>query len=188
MSSSGTSRSLGVAIAACVLAGATLLAAPLSTIQAIQVVPLARVGRVMVSFQLADGFPDEVKAAIRSGLMTTFAYDVAIKRGAALWFDRTVASATVSASVKYDTLTRTFSVTRALDGRMSGAENTENEAIVRDMLTKFERLPLFPSAGLEANAEYYLRVRARTSPRTSWALWPLWGREVAGIAKFTFIP
>ena len=40
----------------------------------------------------------------------------------------------------------------------------------------------------EPNVEYYLRVRARTSPRTSWALWPLWGREVAGIAKFTFIP
>jgi hypothetical protein len=56
------------------------------------------------------------------------------------------------------------------------------------MLTKFERLPLFSSAGLEPNAEYYLRVRARTSPRTSWVLWPLWGREVAGIAKFTFIP
>ena len=71
---------------------------------------------------------------------------------------------------------------------MAGAENTENEAVVRDMLTKFDQLPLFSSAGLEPNAEYYLRVSARTTPRTSWALWPLWGREVAGIAKFTFIP
>ena len=98
------------------------------------------------------------------------------------------ASANVSASVKYDTLTRTFTVTRALDGRMAGADNTENEAVVHDMLTKFDQLPLFSSAGLEPNAEYYLRVRARTTPRTSWVLWPLWAREVAGTAKFTFIP
>jgi Domain of unknown function (DUF4390) len=188
MSSSGPNRSFVLAIAAVVLAGVTLLAAPMSSIQAIQVVPLAREGRVMVSFQLSEGFPDDVKAAIKSGLMTTFAYDVEIKRSAAFWLDRTVASASVSASVKYDTLTRTFSVTRALDGRMATAENTENEATVRDMLTKFERLPLFSSSGLEPNAEYYLRVRAHTTPRTSWALWPLWGREVAGIAKFTFIP
>jgi len=188
MSSSGPSRSVVLAVAAVLLAGVTLLAAPMSSIQAIQVVPLAREGRVMVSFQLSEGFPDDVKAAIKSGLMTTFAYDIEIKRGATFWFDRTVATANVSASVKYDTLTRTFSVTRAQDGRMATAENTENETIVRDMLTKFERLPLFSSAGLEPNAEYYLRVRARTTPRTSWAPWSLWGREVAGIAKFTFIP
>lgn len=189
MSSRGTSRSLVLTVLACVLAGATLAAASLGTIQAIQVVPLARDGRVMVSFQLADGFTDEVTDAIHSGLMTTFAYDVEIKRGAAFWFDRTVAAHTVSASVKYDTLTRTFSVTRALDGRIERAENTENEAVVRDMLTKFDRLPLFSSAGLEANAEYYLRVRAYTTPRTSWALWPLWDRrQVAGFVKFTFVP
>ena len=109
MSSSGPNRSFVLAIATLVLAGVTLFAAPMSSIQAIQVVPLAREGRVMVSFQLTEGFPDDVKAAIKSGLMTTFAYDVDIKRGATFWFDRTVASANVSASVKYDTLTRTFS-------------------------------------------------------------------------------
>jgi uncharacterized protein DUF4390 len=185
MSSRGTSRSLVPAAFACLLAGATLFAAA----QTIHVVPLAREGRVMVSFQLSEGFTDDVKTTIHSGLMTTFAYNVEIKRGAAFWFDRTVAAASVSASVKYDTLTRKYSVTRALDGRMEGAESTENEAAVRDMLTKFERLPLFSSAGLEPNAEYYLRVRAHTTPHTSWVLWPLWDRrEVAGIAKFTFIP
>ena len=186
MSSSATSRKAAAAAACCLTAVATLCAAAL---QAIQVVPLAREGRVMVSFQLADGYTDDVKDAIHSGLVTTFAYDVAIRRGAAFWFDRTVAEASISASVKYDTLTRKFTVTRALDGRMNGADSTESETIVRDMVTKFDRLPLFSSAGLEPNAEYYLRVRAHTSPRTTWALWPLWDRrDVLGIAKFTFIP
>ena len=134
MSSSATSHRFVLALAAIVLAGATLFAEPTTPIQTSQVVPLAREGRVMVSFQLSEGFPEDVKAAIHSGLMTPFAYDVYIKRGATFWFDRTVQSASVSATVKYETLTRTFSVTRAL------------------------------------------------------ALWPVWGRETAGIAKFTFIP
>jgi hypothetical protein len=57
MSSSGPSHRLVLALAAIVLAGVTLLAEPMSSIQAIQVVPLAREGRVMVSFQLSEGFP-----------------------------------------------------------------------------------------------------------------------------------
>lgn len=186
MSFRRTSRNVVLGAAAWVVAGATVLAVAGQTIQ---VTPLAREGRVMVSFHLSDGFPVDVTDAIHSGLTTTFAYDVEIKRSAAFWFDRTVAAATVSASVKYDTLTRTFSVSRSYDGRMDRADSTENEDLVHDFLTKFDRLPLFSSAGLEPNVEYYLRVRAQTTPHTSWALWSLWDRhDVAGVAKFTFIP
>jgi hypothetical protein len=161
----------------------------LAASQTIQVTPLAREGRVYVSFTLADGFTEEVADAIHSGLTMTFIYDVDLKRNAAVWFDRTIASATVSASVKYDTLTRKYNVTRAYDGRIGSAESTDSEETVRTWLTSFDRLPLFSTAGLEANAEYYLRVRARTSPRTAMLfLWPWVGHDVAGMARFTFIP
>jgi hypothetical protein len=167
------------------LAGsATALAAG----QTIQVMPVAREGRVYVSFRLSDGFTDEVADAIHSGLTLTFNYDVDLKRSAAVWLDRTIASATVSASVKYDTLTRKYSVTRAYDGRIESADTTENEDTVRGWLTNFDRLPLFSTAGLEVNAEYYLRVRARTSPRTVLFFWPWDRHDVAGMTKFTFIP
>jgi hypothetical protein len=167
------------------LAGsATALAAG----QTIQVMPVAREGRVYVSFRLSDGFTDEVADAIHSGLTLTFNYDVDLKRSAAVWLDRTIASATVSASVKYDTLTRKYSVTRAYDGRIESADTTENEDAVRGWLTNFDRLPLFSTAGLEVNAEYYLRVRARTSPRTVLFFWPWDRHDVAGMTKFTFIP
>ncbi|HEY7058220.1 MAG TPA: DUF4390 domain-containing protein [Vicinamibacterales bacterium] len=158
--------------------------------QTIQVTPLAREGRVYVSFKLAEGLTDEVSEAIHSGLTITFSYDVDLKRSAAVWFDRTIASTTVSASVKYDTLTRRYSVTRAYDGRIGSAESTESEDVVRGWLTSFDRLPLFSTDGLEPNAEYYLRVRVRTTPRFALLFfWP-WGdrHDVAGMARFTFIP
>ena len=61
---------------------------------------------------------------------------------------------------------------------------------MRGWLTTFERLPLFTTDGLEPNAEYYLRVRVRTTPRIALLFfWP-WGdrHDVAGMARFTFIP
>jgi hypothetical protein len=68
-----------------------------------------------------------------------------------------------------------------------GAIRSAHEAIiVREWLTAFDKLPLFSAAALEPNAEYYLRVRAHTTPRNAAFVWP-WGSDIAGLAKFTFL-
>jgi hypothetical protein len=70
---------------------------------------------------------------------------------------------------------------------MERAEVLEREEDVRDWLTSFDKLSLFSNADLEPNAEYYLRVRARTSPRNATFVWPWQNSDVAGLAKFTFL-
>ena len=162
------------------------IAAPAAA-QAIQVTPLTRDDRVLITFRLTDAFNDDVRAAIHSGMVITFIYDVELRRGAALWVDRTMASSTVTASVRYDNLSRRYHVTRRWDGRMERAEVLEREEDVRDWLTSFDKLPLFSNATLERNAEYYLRVRARTTPRNATFVWPWQNSDVAGLAKFTFL-
>jgi hypothetical protein len=165
---------------------ALLCGAPLGA-QTIQVTPLSRDDRVLVSFELTNAFNDDVRAAIHSGLTITFIYDVELRRGAALWIDRTIASSTVNAAVRYDNLTRRYHVTRRADGRMEKVEILEREEDVRGWLTSFDKLPLFSSSTLEPNAEYYLRVRARTTPRNAAFVWPWQNSDVAGLAKFTFL-
>jgi hypothetical protein len=155
--------------------------------QTIQVTPLTRDDRVLVTFRLTGVFNDDVRAAIHSGMTITFIYDVELRRGASLWIDRTMASSTVSASVRYDNLTRRYHVTRRWDGRMERVEVLEREEDVRDWLTNFDKLSLFSNATLEPNAEYYLRVRARTTPRNAAFVWPWNNSDVAGLAKFTFL-
>jgi hypothetical protein len=154
--------------------------------QSIQVTPLARDGRVLVTFRLTNAFSEEVRAAIHSGLTITFVYDIDLKRSSTLWLDRTMAQATVIATVRYDNLTRRYHVTRREDGRIERADTVEREDVARDWLTIFEKLPLFSSAMLERNAEYYVRIRAHTMPRNASFVWP-WERGIAGLAKFTFI-
>jgi hypothetical protein len=160
---------------------------PLDAGQSIQVTPITRDDQVLVSFRLSNIFTEETRAAIHSGTPITIVYEVQLRRGAALWLDRTLASATVTASVRYDNLTGRYHVTRKADGRIERDETLEREDDVRARLTGFERLPLFNARTLERNAEYYVRVQARTSPRNASFLWPWQGTDVSGLAKFTVI-
>lgn len=155
--------------------------------QDLSVTPIARDGRVLVSFDLTDAFSSDVRDAIQSGLATTFSYDVELRRGSA-FFDRTVASVTIEASVRFDNLTRRYQVSRTVDGRVEDARPTEDQQAVRRWLTHFEQVPLSNTSTLETNGEYSVRVRAHTRPRNNWFFWP-WDRGgVFGQAKFTFIP
>jgi hypothetical protein len=155
--------------------------------QDLRIVPLVRDGHVLISFQMSDGFNDDVRAAIRSGLKTTFTYTVDLRTSVAVWLDRTIASAVVSTSVQYDNLTRRHTVVRAIDGRVEDAVVVETDDDVRALVTKLDRLPLFRVSTLEANREYYVRVRAEVRPRNASFLWP-WGSGRSAQAKFTFIP
>jgi hypothetical protein len=123
---------------------------------------------------------------MHSGLRITFIYDIELKRSTALWVDRTIATATVSATVEYDILTRRYLATRSEDGRMGKAETIEREDVARAWLTEFDKIPIFSSAPLEPNSEYYVRVRAHTTPRNASFVWP-WEGGIAGLAKFTFL-
>ena len=171
---------MGAALVALIVP-ATLLAGP-----AVKVTPLARDGRVLVSFKLTDSFGEDLRTAIHSGLPITFIYEIELKRSSSLWLDRTIASATIMATVRYDNLTRRYYVTRKGDGRIERADTVEQEDEAREWLTTFDKLPLFNSALLERNGEYILRIRAHTTPRNASFVWP-WERGIAGLAKFTFI-
>lgn len=161
----------------------------LVTVQAaegLRIVPLVRDDNVLVTFELTDGFTEQVKDAIHSGLKTTFTYNVELRLAVPAWVDRTIATTVVTNSVEYDNLTRQATLVRTLDGRVEKSEMTADEAAVREWMTSFYRLPLFKTQILEANREYYVRVVATARPTNGVLLWP-WGSGTSGQAKFTFL-
>lgn len=166
----------------CVLAASAPLAA-----QTLKVRPLVRDGQVLVSLALEEGFDEEIRSVIQSGLRTTFAYTVELKLRVPAWVDRTIASTLVSTSVEYDNLTRRHTLARMVDGRTQESVVVEDENTVRAFVTTLERMPLFRTSLLEPNREYYIVVRAASRPQSKSTLWP-WGGATFGSAKFTFIP
>jgi hypothetical protein len=151
-----------------------------------RVVPIVRDDKVYVSFDLADGFTEDVRAAIQSGLKTTFTYDVELRLDVPGWVDRTIGTSTVTASVEFNNLLRRYTLTRVVDGKQDDQEQVDSEAKVRQWMTNLKSLPLFKTSLLEANREYYVRVRATARPSNGSLLWPF-GSGTSAMAKFTFI-
>ena len=91
--------------------------------QILQVAPLARGSEVLVSFKLAQEPTEEIRNAIHSGLTVSLVYKIDLRRSSAVWLDRTIASTVVTATVRFDNLTRKYAVTRAVDGRIDKADS-----------------------------------------------------------------
>ena len=144
-------------------------------------------GEVRVSFEVTDGVSESVRAAIQSGLATTFAYDVTLQETSPWWFDRTIAYARVSAVVRYDNLTRRYQVTFIEDGRVEEVRTTDAEATALQWITTF-RARRLSSHRLVRDGEYHVRVKAQTRPRLlAWA-WPWSPGAVLGSVSFRFRP
>ena len=86
--------------------------------ESLRIVPAVHEDRVIVSFEVADGYADDVRDAIASGLRTTFSYDVELRMIVRGWVDRTIATAVIGTSDQYDNLTRRHRLVRTIDGRV----------------------------------------------------------------------
>ena len=152
----------------------------------------SRRSRVMGACSCPSGWPGRSPTKsgrpFEAGLPTTFIYVVELRRTTSFWFDRTITSATISVSVRYDNLRRHHQVSHMLDGRVEDTRLVEDEDTVRQLMTTFDHVALFSTTPLEPNGEYYVRVRAKTQPRSLWFFWP-WDRIAASArANFTFLP
>lgn len=154
---------------------------------AVRVETTIREGHVFVSFHVTGDVSEDVRASIQSGLPTTFAYDVVLREETSWWFDRTIASARVSAVVRFDNLTRRYQVTFIEDGRVEEVRTTEDEATALQWTTMFRARRLASVRPLEHNGEYYVRVLAEARARgLSWP-WPFGGASALGSVSFRFL-
>jgi uncharacterized protein DUF4390 len=154
--------------------------------QTLRVTPLVKEDQVLVSFELANGLTDEVRAAIQSGLKTTFTYTVELRMEVPAWVDRTIGTATIASSVEYDNLKRQYMMGLRIDGRTEESRTTTEENDVRQWMTTMKHLALFRTSMLEPNREYYVRVSATARPTNGSMLWPF-GSGTSAQGKFTFI-
>jgi len=164
----------------------TASVASLYAAEGLRIVPLVRDDSVLVSFELTDGYTEAVRDAVKSGLKTTFTYTVELRQDVPAWVDRTIATSIVTISVQYDNLTRRAMLVRTVDAHVDSTETTEDDAVIRQWMTMFQKMPLFRTAELEPNREYYVRVGATARPTNGSMLWP-WGSGISGITKFTFL-
>jgi hypothetical protein len=152
----------------------------------LRIVPLVRAEQVIVSVELDNGYTEEVREVINGGVRTTFTYDVDLKMIVPAWVDRTIATAVVTTTDHYDTLTRLHNLSRSVDGRVVEAVVTENEATAKKWLTSLNGLVLCRTSRLDPHREYYVRISAHVRPPGATLLG--WATGVTNLTKFTFVP
>jgi uncharacterized protein DUF4390 len=152
----------------------------------LRIVPLIRDDQVLVTVDLDNGYDEEVRQVINGGVRTTFTYDVELKMIVPAWVDRTITTARVTITDRYDTLTRTHHLSRMVDGRVVESTRTEDEAIAKKWLTSISQLVLCRTTKLDPHREYYVRISAGVRPPGATLLG--WATGVTNLAKFTFIP
>ena len=153
----------------------------------LRIVPLIRGDEVLVSLELPEAYDSDTHDLIFSGLQTTFTYEVELRLVVKFWVDRTVVSAVVSSTNRYDGLNGRHNLARTVDGRVVETMVTRDEEVVKRWLTNQSRLPLFQASRLQPYRDYYVRVRAWSRPQTDSVLARV-GSAITGQVKFTFIP
>ena len=152
----------------------------------IRVTPVVADGAVSVSFAAPTVFSDDTRAVVQTGLPVTFTYTIELKRPS-FFIDDTLVRATVSSAVKLDTLTGFYQVSKSHGDRVVWSERSQDEAQVRLWMTTFDNVRVQPALPLEANADYYVRVRLHASPRRTFSLWPFGRDDGSGRGDFTVI-
>lgn len=147
---------------------------------AVRITPVVADEKVMATFAAPSVFSPAVREAVHSGMAVTFTFTADLRRSTTLWFDRTVASAQVASTVKFDTLTGAYQVSKLRAGAVHWSQQTEREDEMRLWMTEFERVVLEDLADLRGDGEYYIRVRARDSLPRGFSLWPFGRAEVSG--------
>jgi hypothetical protein len=91
----------------------------------------------------------------------------------------------VATTDQYDNLTRRHTLTRTVNGRVEDATVTEDDAVVKTWLTKWNRVPVADTARLDPARDYYVRVTTRTRPAGGSLLGP--PKTITGQVKFTAV-
>lgn len=159
-----------------------------SAAEIVDIVPVIREDGIFVSFRAEEAFTDDIVHAIETGLEVSFRYNVELKRVRRVWFDEKAAARRIQTTVSYDNLTKRYSMTREIDGKIDATEVVDNPEAMQRFMTTFESLLLFDVSSMEPNEAYYLRVNGVMKDRNVLLLIP-WNvgadwRE----AHFTYLP
>ena len=143
-----------------------------------------------VSCRLEGGLTPDVEEGIAAGLATTIEYRLHLYRRRPAFFDQLILRRRVLCTVRYDTLTQQYTLTRHVDDDLEETRVTDDPAAMRDFMTSLKAVPLLKIAALNPGEDYYLK--AKSTLGLVWRFyvipWPMdtdWERVaiVAGGAK-----
>jgi Domain of unknown function (DUF4390) len=114
----------------------------------------------VVSGRLEGGLTPEMLEEIGAGLETSVDYRVNVYRQRSGLPNEAIVKRRIECSVRYDALTRQYTLTRKVDGDTLDSRVTTEMPVMKQFLTTLDGVAILPVAGLLADEQYYAKVKA----------------------------
>jgi len=122
--------------------------------------------RVLVSFQLANAFDEDLGDRLQSGLPSAFLYKFRLYRDHIRWFDKKLDTTRLQVVGIYNAVTREYLVNYKLDGNLIESRIVTDLNELEEAMTRFEKLPIFDLAGVSSHKRLLVRAEADIGSRT----------------------
>jgi hypothetical protein len=119
-----------------------------------------REGRILASCRLEDALSPGAEEEIAAGLEVAVEYRLHVYRRRAGLPDALLAKRRVESSVRLDTLTRQYTLTRRIDGELADTRVTPDAGEMREFLTRLRDLPVAEERLLLPDARHYLKIKS----------------------------
>ncbi len=113
---------------------------------------------LFISFDLKDGFTEDIKEAVLSGIPTTFSFFIEIYKKRTFWTDKRIASLKFSRHCKYDPLKDEFQIFREENSTNYLYLKDVNE--VKEVMTSADKIAVAPLFLFSNDEDYRIRVKA----------------------------
>lgn len=113
---------------------------------------------LFISFDLKDGFTEDIQEAVLSGIPITFSFYIEIYKKRTFWPDKKVTSLKFSRHSKYDPLKDEFEIFREENSTDYLYLKDVNE--VKKVMTSADKIPIAPLFLFSKDENYRIRVKA----------------------------
>ncbi len=116
---------------------------------------------IVVYFNLEGAFTDSIVKAISKGIPTTFTFFVRLNSMNKIWFNTSTAGIEIHRTIKYDSLTKQYTITETVRGdKETVLKKTNIFSEAKKVISEFKSIPVISSKKLKKGKKYELKIKA----------------------------
>ena len=119
---------------------------------------------LLLYMNVEGAFREKMENAIQSGVPTSFSFFVALYQARSLWKDKKIADIKITHTIRYNNLTKEFSVRRSWETGEPAVTQSFEEA--QKLMTEVNSLKVVALDELQKGRQYQLRAKAELSKLT----------------------
>ncbi len=109
-------------------------------------------------FNVKQAFTEKISQAVQNGVPTSFSFYVSLYQTSDSWLDKKIAEKKITSTLKYNSLTQEYTVSRPWKEEKPAATKSFEEA--KSWMTEIDNLRVIPLENMTKGDKYQIRIKA----------------------------